>query len=107
MRSACSRASSLALCLLVASCAAAPAPQQPISPSAELRRVLDDLALAWNAGDSTSAADCFTEDAVYTEPPDKQVYRGRQALHRFFGGDAGRPGAMTIVWHHKIGRAHV
>jgi hypothetical protein len=39
-------------------------------------------------------------NAIYTEPPDKQVYRGREALFRFFGGATGRPGQMTMRWHH-------
>ena len=61
---------------------------------------MNTLAEAWNAGDSRRAADCFTVDAVYTEPPEKQLYRGHEALYRFFGGAEGRPGQMTMHWHH-------
>jgi hypothetical protein len=63
------------------------------------RTLLDRLARAWNEGDARAAADCFTADAVYAEPPDRQLYRGREELYLFFGGDAGRPGAMSMVWH--------
>lgn len=66
----------------------------------EFSALLQRLASGWNQGDARMAADCFTEDAIYTEPPDKQVYRGRDALFRFFGGESGRPGQMTMMWHH-------
>jgi uncharacterized protein (TIGR02246 family) len=34
--------------------------------------------------------------------PDRQLYRGREELFRFFGGDSGRPGAMSMLWHHLV-----
>lgn len=63
-------------------------------------KLMETLAQAWNGGNARKAADCFTKDAIYTEPPDKQIYRGREALFKFFGGNAGRPGAMKMTWHH-------
>ena len=89
----------LTLCLLITGCASAPG-RSGESTTAEFRAVMNTLAEAWNAGDARRAAECFTEDAVYIEPPDKQIYRGRNALYRFFGGDAGRAGQMTMQWHH-------
>jgi ketosteroid isomerase-like protein len=68
--------------------------------SNEFRVLLERLAAGWNEGDSRKAADCFTQDAVYTEPPDKQEYRGRQRLYEFFGGAQGRRGQMRMQWHH-------
>jgi ketosteroid isomerase-like protein len=94
------RACLLALSLFLTSCAAAPQRHPQVSSVTEFEAVLHTLAEAWNDGNSRRAAECFTEDAVYTEPPDKQVYRGRNALFRFFGGGAGRPGQMTMRWHH-------
>lgn len=88
----------LSLGLLLASCAAEP--RGGGSSAAQFRTVLNDLAEAWNQGDARRAADCFTADAVYTEPPDKQVYRGREELFRFFGGAQGRAGQMAMQWHH-------
>ena len=88
------------LCILFTGCASAPGLSIEKDATAEFRVVMDTLARAWNEGDARRAADCFTEDAVYTEPPDKQIYCGREALYRFFGGDAGRPGQMTMRWHH-------
>jgi hypothetical protein len=37
------------------------------------RRLLDTVAAGWNEGDARRAADCFADDAVYLEPPDRQV----------------------------------
>ena len=70
-------------------------------PSADFVQILDTLAEAWNQGDSHRAADCFTEDAIYSEPPDRQLYEGRDALFEFFGGDDGRAGAMSMTWRHR------
>ena len=60
------------------------------------------LAEGWNEGKARKAADCFTENAIYSEPPNKQLYRGREALFRFFGGKEGRKGAMQMSWHHLV-----
>jgi ketosteroid isomerase-like protein len=94
------RTGPLVLAILVASCATTPRHQREASSVNDFQAVMRALAEAWNAGNSRGAADCFTEDAVYTEPPDKQVYRGRDALYSFFGGAGGRPGQMTMQWHH-------
>lgn len=67
---------------------------------AEFIAVMEELATAWNEGDARRAADCFAVDAVYSDPPDKQLYRGRDALYEFFGGDEGRAGQMSMEWHH-------
>ena len=64
--------------------------------------LLDRVAEGWNEGDARKAAECFTEDAVYVEPPDRQLYRGREDLYRFFGGDSGRPGAMSMTWRNVV-----
>ena len=69
---------------------------------AEFASLLERLAEGWHQGDSRRAADCFTEDAVYIEPPDRQLYRGREELRRFFGGDSGRPGAMSMSWRNVV-----
>ena len=65
---------------------------------ADFQRLLATIAEGWNTGDARKAADCFTEDAVYTEPPDRQEYIGRDALYEFFGGSA--PPPMSLSWHH-------
>jgi SnoaL-like domain len=68
--------------------------------AAAFRRLLDRIAAGWNEGDARRPADCFTADAVYLEPPDRQVYRGREELYRFFGGTA--PPPMEMRWHHVV-----
>lgn len=68
--------------------------------SAQFVRALGEVAQGWNSGDSRRAAEAFTVDALYSEPPDKQLYRGRQALFEFFGGERGRKGQMQMQWHH-------
>ena len=68
----------------------------------EFVELLQRLADGWNGGDAQQSADCFTKDALYTEPPDKQYYTGREALYQFFGGPNGRAGEMNMVWHHII-----
>lgn len=68
--------------------------------TAQFEILLRNLADGWNAGDSRKAANCFTIDAIYMEPPNKQLYRGRDELFTFFGGNSGRAGAMQMTWHH-------
>jgi hypothetical protein len=58
------------------------------------------IATGWNTGDAAGAADCFTDDAVYMEPPDRQRYEGRAALFEFFGGNQHPPPKMSMTWHH-------
>lgn len=81
-----------------------------VRPSAESQEVtagqrrfvelMETVAKGWNSGDARLAADCFTRDAIYSEPPDKQLFHGREALFEFFGGDDGRDRPMHMVWHH-------
>ena len=70
--------------------------------AAEFRALMTKLADAWNANDAKAAAACFTDDAVYTSPPDARVLRGREALFQFFGGPKGRPRPMKMEWHHLL-----
>lgn len=64
------------------------------------RRLLGQVAAGWNSNDARSAAAAFHPNAIYSEPPAKQFYQGRDALFRFFGGEAGRAGTMRMTWHH-------
>lgn len=70
------------------------------SSEAQFRTLMETVAAGWNAGDARRAADCFTEDAVYSEPPRKQFYRGREALYEFFGGKEKPDPPMKMTWHH-------
>lgn len=73
----------------------------PFSVS-QFEQLLQTVAEGWNESNARKAADCFTIDAVYIEPPDRQLYKGREALFEFFGGDAGRVDPMKMTFHHLL-----
>ncbi|RMB04500.1 nuclear transport factor 2 family protein [Eilatimonas milleporae] len=50
----------------------------------------------WTAHDTDLALSAFADDALYTEPPNFQIYRGIDELRIFF--DRITPGA-TMKWH--------
>ena len=66
----------------------------------QFNQLMQTVADGWNEGNARKAADCFSPDAVYIEPPDKQVHRGRDELYEFFGGDNGPEIPMHMTWHH-------
>lgn len=65
----------------------------------EFERLMQTIADGWNEGNARKAADCFSEDVIYSEPPEKQLYRGRDELYEFFGGDNGTDIPMKMTWH--------
>ena len=74
---------------------------QPMKISTdEFDQLMQTIADSWNEGNARKAAHCFSEDAIYVEPPDKQLYRGRTQLYEFFGGDNGTDIPMKMAWHH-------
>ena len=58
------------------------------------------VAEGWNEGNARKASDCFTEDAVYLEPPNRQLYVGRRAIYDFFGRPTKPQPPMRMEWHH-------
>lgn len=76
-------------------------PQSHRLSTPEFRRLLQSVADGWNAGDARKAADCYTEDAIYSAPPDPKYRQGRKVLYEFFGGDKGRDAPMRMAWHHS------
>ena len=72
----------------------------PRLQAAEFRKLMNTVAEGWNEGNAKKSAACYTEDAVYIEPPDRQVYVGRQVLYEFFGGEKKPEPPMKMVWHH-------
>ena len=68
--------------------------------TADFEKLMQTIANGWNEGDARKAADCFSEDAIYFEPPEKQLYRGRTELYEFLGGDNGTDIPMQMTWHH-------
>lgn len=64
----------------------------------EFYALMERLARAWSEQDTDSALDCFLHDALYTEPPDIQMYRGREQLRSYFA--ALKPG--TFMRFHNL-----
>ena len=67
--------------------------------SEEFRGVLDSVAAGWNGGRVETAVLCFSETAVYLEPPDRQRYQGRTALRGFFAASVLPPRPDRMRWH--------
>jgi len=68
--------------------------------TAEFDRLMQTVAEGWNEGNARKAADCFTENAIYSAPPGPNVRKGRDTLYEFFGGAKGRESPMSMTWHH-------
>lgn len=60
--------------------------------------LMERLAHAWSTQDTEVGLACFTEDALYTEPPDIQIYRGHTELRPYFA--ALQPG--TFMRFHNL-----
>jgi hypothetical protein len=74
---------------------------KPLGPAA-FQAVLDTVAAGWNSNRAELAASCFTEGAVYLEPPDRQLYRGRPALQEFFAASIAPARPDRMHWHRTI-----
>ncbi len=57
---------------------------------------MQTIAQGWNTKNAKMATDCFTDNAAYIEPPDKQFFKGKKELYEYFGGDNGFD--MTLQW---------
>jgi len=68
--------------------------------TSEFNHLMQTIADGWNEGNARTAADCFSENAIYVEPPEKQLYHDRAELYEFFGGDNGTDIPMQMTWHH-------
>ena len=66
----------------------------------QFNQLMQTVAKGWKEGNAQKAADCFSEDAIYVEPPEKQLHHGRPELYEFFGGDRGAHLPMKMTWHH-------
>ncbi len=66
------------------------------------RALMERVAEGWREGNATKAVECFTEDALYEEPPRKQFHSGRANLFEFFGGTKGTDLPMHMTWHHLV-----
>lgn len=69
---------------------------------AGFQKLIGTLTDGWDSNNARQAADCFTEDALFSSPPNPEIRKGRQALFEFFGGEKGRQKPVSILWHHLI-----
>jgi ketosteroid isomerase-like protein len=60
--------------------------------------LMEQLAHAWSQQDTELALACFIQDAVYSEPPDIQLYKGYEQLRPYFA--ALKPG--TFMHFHNL-----
>lgn len=67
---------------------------------ADFQQLMQTVAEGWRKNDAELAASAFGVNALYSEPPDRQIYRGRQEIFEFFGGNEGRESWMSMTWHH-------
>ena len=89
--------------LVLVGCAAAKPPAPAVQgglDAGEYRVLMERVAEGWREGNATKAVECFTEDALYEEPPRKQFHSGRADLFEFFGGTSGTDKPMHMTWHH-------
>lgn len=72
--------------------------EKPMSTTAaEFTTLMKRVSDGWTLQDTEMALSAFAEDALYTEPPNLQIYHGADELRVFFNRVA--PGA-TMIWHH-------
>jgi hypothetical protein len=79
-----------------------PAPVPGGLDQAGFQKLIGTLTDGWNSNNARAAADCFTEDAMFSSPPDPQIWKGREALFELFGGEKGRPKTVSMLWHNLI-----
>ena len=63
----------------------------------DFTKLMQTVAEGWSTKNAKMAADCFTADAEYIEPPDTQFIKGKDQLYQYFGGDKGFE--MKLTWH--------
>src|SRR4030095_9377751 len=66
--------------------------------AAEFRQMMKRLANGGSKKNTDQALACFTEDAIYIEPPDIQFYKGHSELRPYFA--ALKPG--TFMRFHNL-----
>lgn len=71
-----------------------------LSP-ADFTSVMHTIQDAWSDGNARKAADCFTENAIYSSPPSRG-HQGRENIYQHFGGAKGLAMPMKIEWHHLL-----
>lgn len=64
--------------------------------------LMGDLADSWTTQNTEAAVACFTESAVYMQPPSEQFYTGYDQLSRFFGAlESGTTMTFHNLWYNE------
>ncbi|HZS28714.1 MAG TPA: nuclear transport factor 2 family protein [Candidatus Angelobacter sp.] len=81
---------------------------KPTAPEAikisadDFYRIMNMIAQSESEGNASKAADMFAEDAVYSNPAQRQVRKGRPAIAKLLGGNKSLNKPMTMQWHHLL-----
>lgn len=62
------------------------------------KKLMQTVADGWNSYDPKKSVECFTDDVIYMEPPDKQLVVGKKNLFKYFDN----PKPMKLVWHNLM-----
>jgi SnoaL-like domain len=92
----------IAALIEISGCTLNRAPAPGYLDQAGFQKLIGTLTDAWDSNNARAAADCFTENAMFSSPPNPEIRKGRPALFEFFGGEKGRPKAVSILWHRLI-----
>jgi hypothetical protein len=88
----------LCLSLLLLACGQRSQDREKHLNAAAFREMMNRLADGWSQQNTDQALACFTEDAIYIEPPDIQFYKGHSELQPYFA--ALKPG--TFMRFHNL-----
>jgi hypothetical protein len=69
--------------------------------AADFEAVMKSVGDGRQHGNARKAADCFTENAIYSSPP-SAAHVGRENLFQLFGSDDVRAIPYKIEWHHFV-----
>lgn len=64
--------------------------------TSEFENLMERIALGWNTKNAKLSVECFSNNAIYIEPPNKQLIKGKEELYQYFGGDSGAD--MKLTW---------
>ena len=64
----------------------------------EFKQLMQTVADGWNNYAPEKSVECFTDDIIYMEPPDKQLVIGKENLFKYFDN----PKPMKLIWHNLM-----
>jgi hypothetical protein len=92
------RRTCVCLLLLLLACGQRSQDREKHLNAVAFREMMNRVADGWSQQNTDQALACFTEDAIYIEPPDIQFYKGHSELRPYFA--ALKPG--TFMRFHNL-----